>query len=370
MEKMRIGLVGCGMISDIYMKNLTERYSDRIEVLLCADLNEQSAQNTAQKYNLRAVTVNDLLTSSEIDCVLNLTIPAAHYEINRKALLNGKHAYSEKPMALTVEEGEELLKIAEDNKLYVASAPDTFLGDGIQTAKRLIEEGHIGTPVTVSANILARGPEGFHPRPEFFYQEGAGPLMDMGPYYLTTLVVLFGSVKAVCAQSTRSFPVRRCMNATRKGDTFETQIDTNISAVLRFENGMLATLRACWDLGHTYWESPAPMMEVMGTKGTLYVPDPNCFCANYNDPPFAASNCSIRMKLDGEDLCAIPLDKKEFVENCRGIGLWQAVGAMENHEKPLVNEQLSMHVLEIMAGILESCKTNEFVMMKHPLSAK
>lgn len=358
MERVKVGIVGCGMISEIYLKNITTTFSGILEAVACADLNPAAAEVRAKQFGLQALPVEALIAHPEIEVVLNLTIPAAHYEINKKALLAGKHAYCEKPLAITVEQGRELVDLAKEKGLLVGAAPDTFLGGGIQTCLKLIEEGAIGTPIGAQGFMLAKGPETFHPNPAFLYQEGAGPLMDMGPYYFTALYALFGPAKRVSGFSKCTYPTRKVQSdkSPKFGEEFDCQVDTYICGNIEFENGVIANVTTSWDMTYSYWDSGLPMLQVFGSKGTLILPDPNTFGGLYEHGPFGPVGESIKLRRGAGVWEDIPL-RYGFVENSRGLGLADFARCIRHGGTPRITGEGSLHVLEMMLGVLNSAKT-------------
>ena len=368
MKTLRVGLIGCGKIAAIYASNLQTRFRDRLELLLCADIELSRAEAFARNYSIQAVSVDDLIASDQIDVVLNLTIPSAHFALSLSALQSGKHVYSEKPLATTLEDGQRLVEEAQKRGLYLGCAPDTFLGGGLQTVRRLLENGAIGTPVSFAINMLAWGPEHTHPRPEFYYQPGAGPLMDMGPYYITALAALLGPIESVCGMGTSVFPIRTCHAQEREGDTFRASVDTSVCALLRLHSGLTGTLCMSWDHPRRYWESGAPFIEIRGSEGHIECPDPNTFGGSYGAFFEKPENIIHFISADGEK-CNLPLLNDAVTCNARGLGLYQAAQAMEAGACPAVNAALAMHVLEALLGIEQSCRTGQVVSMRFPCPA-
>ena len=234
MNKVKVGIVGCGNISGIYFKMMGEVY-DILEVKSCADLVPENAAAKAKEneaIGVQAVSVDELLADPEIQIVVNLTIPKAHAEVAMQAVNAGKSVYNEKPLTITREEGKALLDTAKAKGVLVGCAPDTFMGGGIQTCRRLIDEGVIGEPVSAEAFMLCGGHEGWHPDPEFYYEVGGGPVFDMGPYYLTALVNLLGSVKRVAGSARVSFPTRTIGSEKKKGKVIDVEVPTHIAGIL------------------------------------------------------------------------------------------------------------------------------------------
>ena len=255
MSKLGIGIIGCGNISTAYL-TLAPLFKG-IEVRAVADINPSAAQEKADEFNLRAQSVEDLLGADDIDVVVNLTIPAAHFSTTKTILQAGKHAYSEKPLVLSLKEGKELTALAAENGLRVGSAPDTFLGGAHQQARALIDQGALGNIVSGTAHVMSHGMEHWHPNPDFFFLPGAGPMLDIGPYYVTNLIQLIGPVKRVAALTSAASAIRTITSEPRSGETIPVKTPTNIHALLEFEKrevrlrlfhrraGKLVTPRAC-----------------------------------------------------------------------------------------------------------------------------
>lgn len=330
----RIGLIGTGTISDIYLTNATTRFAN-LEIVAVADLVRERAEAQAAKYGIpQVLTVDELIASPEIDVILNLTIPAAHYEIARRGLSAGKHVYSEKPLALTPAEGRELVTLAAERGLQLGAAPDTFLGAGIQTCRRLIEEGQIGEVVGASACFASRGNENWHPNPGFSYQPGGGPIYNHGPYYCTALVALLGPVATVAGNSRISFPTRTISSQPLAGQTIEVTTPTFLNAVFAFASGPVATITATYDVR----ASERPRIEIYGADATLSVPDPNTFGG------------PVRIGRDRTIWDEIPLDPG-FSDNSRALGLSEFVDAVAANRPALAGADLANHVLEFMYAI-------------------
>jgi predicted dehydrogenase len=270
--KLGIGIVGCGNISNTYFR-LAPLF-EGLEVRACADINATTAKAQADTYGVRALDVDGLLADDQVDVVINLTIPDAHFDVSRRALEAGKHVYSEKPLVLTVDDGLELRRIAEEKGLAVGCAPDTFLGGAHQQARRLIDEGKLGTITAGSAHVMSHGMEHWHPNPDFFFQPGAGPVLDVGPYYVANLINLIGPVKRVAALTTSATPTRTISApGPRQGQEIPVGTPSNIHALLEFDSGATVTLSTSWDV----WAHRHGPMELYGTEGTIFVPDPNFF---------------------------------------------------------------------------------------------
>ena len=335
---MKLGIVGCGNISDIYLKNLTAVFENTTVCAVC-DLDDAKATAQAQKYHIEKVlTLDEMLADPEIDIVLNITTPKTHYDICKKVLLAGKHVYVEKPLSVSYSEGKELLSIAKERSLYIGGAPDTFLGAGLQTAINLINSGAIGKPIGGAAYMMCSGHESWHPSPEFYYDIGGGPLFDMGPYYITALVRLLGPVKSVYAVGTRAFAERTITSKPKSGNKIPVKVDTHNVGILSFENGAVVTLVTSFDvMAHTM-----PNIELYGTEGSIKVPDPNKFGG------------SVQLATREErQFTDVPLISK-YSENSRGIGIAEMILAINESRTSNASGELALHVLEIMEAFLKS----------------
>ncbi|WP_431801250.1 Gfo/Idh/MocA family protein [Halobacillus andaensis] len=342
MEKVKVGVIGCGNISDIYFKNLSSFSS--LEVVACADLNEKLAKDKANEHHLpESLSVNELLTHPEIELILNLTPPKVHAEISLLSLEHDKHVYSEKPLAVSKEEGQLIINLAKEKNLFVGSAPDTFLGSGIQTCLDLVQKGEIGTPVAATAIMMNGGPEQWHPNPEFFYQEGAGPLFDMGPYYLTALIQLLGPIDSVFSSSTINFPERVIKTGEKQGKVIKVETPTHFSGNLEFESGAVATMIMSFDVS----VANPPSLEIYGAEGTIRVPDPNHF-----------GGPVLLKKKDEYKWREIEL-QYPYTENSRGIGLLDMVSSLQHATPFRANGELAYHVLETMVAFCESSEMGE-----------
>lgn len=327
MKKLKAGVIGCGVISSIYLKNCQTFRS--VEIEACADLNKERAQKQAKAFGVqRVLEVEELLKDPAIDIVINLTIPAAHAEICLAALENGKHVYVEKPLAISLEDAKKIKELAEKKQLFVGGAPDTFLGGGLQTCKKIISDGLIGRPIAANAFFMNNGPEDWHANPDFFYQYGAGPMFDMGPYYLTALITLIGPFKRVTGSASMSFNERE----TPQGRKIPVEVPTHIAGVIDFENGAVGTLVTSFDS----WGDELPKIEIYGEFGTLSVPDPNKFGG------------PVKLKSKGaSEFRDMPLTHGNTT-NSRGIGLADMAEAILEGKDHRANSDLTFHVLEAM----------------------
>ena len=271
MAKLGIGIIGCGNISAAYLR-LAPTFKG-LEVRAVADMNMAAATARAEEFNTKAQSVDDLLANPDLDVVINLTIPDAHFGVSKAILQAGKHVYSEKPLTLTLEDGLALRDLARSKGLSVCCAPDTFLGGAHQMARAIIDEGRIGTITAGCAAVMGHGMEHWHPNPDFFFLPGGGPMLDMGPYYIANLINLIGPVKRVAALTSAASATRTISSEPRKGEVIPVKTPTNIHALLEFANGATVNLSASWDV----WHHKRVNMELYGTEGTIYVPDPNFF---------------------------------------------------------------------------------------------
>lgn len=271
----RVGPVGCGAISAQYLRNAARL--PILEVTACADLERERAEARAAEFGVpRVLGVDELLHDGQVDVVLNLTIPKAHLPLALAALRAGKHTFHEKPFAVSREEGREILRVAGETGLRVGCAPDTFLGAGLQTARRLIDDGLIGRPVAVTAFMLSRGHESWHPNPEFFYEPGGGPMFDMGPYYVTALLNLLGAVRRVSGMAAIAIPERIITSQPKHGQRISVTTSDHICGILEFENGAVGSLITSFAVTHPLYDRQFPIT-IYGTEGALKVPDPNTF---------------------------------------------------------------------------------------------
>lgn len=270
-SKIRVGIIGCGNISQAYFNgaNLFEV----LEVVACADLNADLAKAKAEENGCVAQSVDELLANPNVDLVINLTIPAVHAEVSLAALKAGKHVHCEKPLAVHLEDARKVIQLAEEKCLLVGCAPDTFLGAGLQTSRKLVDDGWIGRVIGGTAFLMSRGPESWHPNPAFFYEVGGGPMFDMGPYYITALVHLLGPVKEVCAVTTKAFEERTATCKEQFGKLLPVNVPTHCSGTLTFHSGAVVTMTISFDV-RRHGHSP---IELYGTEGSLKVPDPNTF---------------------------------------------------------------------------------------------
>lgn len=344
MRKIRVGLVGCGKICGIYFE--APRKFPWFEIVACCDLNHEVAQARAEEFGIsRVLTLEEMMGDPAIDLILNLTIPAAHAAVTVAALNAGKAVYNEKPLAVTRREGRDILTLAAAKNLRVGCAPDTFLGAGIQTCRKLLDEGAIGDPVAATAFMMTHGPESWHPNPDFFYQPGAGPLFDMGPYYLTALINLIGPVRRVCSSARASFAEREIGSEPRRGQKIRVTTPTHVVGTLDFANGAIVSLITSFDI----WAHRLPQIEIYGTKGSMSIGNPNTFGG------------PILLRRAGQTEWKEELLQHSHAENSRGLGLADMVMAMGEERPHRASAEMAYHVLDTMHALLESSQEDRHV---------
>jgi predicted dehydrogenase len=341
---MRTGIIGCGNISEVYLE--AGRRFEALEIVACADLDRRRAEEKARAFpGVKALTPKALLADKSIGLVLNLTVPKAHAEVTLAALRAGKHVYSEKPLALTREEAQAIGDLAAKKGRLVGCAPDTFLGAGLQTARKLVDDGWIGEPVAATAFMMCHGHESWHPAPEFYYEAGGGPLFDMGPYYLTALVSLLGPIARVCASARASFPERVITSEPQRGKRIAVETPTHIAGVLDFASGAMANLTMSFDV----WDHHLPCLEIYGSAGSLQLPDPNTF-----------GGTILYRRAGAAEWSPIP-HLYDFAEQSRGIGAVDLIHALEENRPPRASYEMAAHVLDVMHGILKSSESGRHV---------
>jgi len=347
--ELKVGIIGCGNISTAYLE-LAPRFVG-YEVVACADLNPELASEQAAQFNCRALSVDKLLADDSIDLVVNLTVPAAHFEVSSAILSSGKHVYSEKPYVLSLQEGSDLKALAAKNKLRIGSAPDTFLGGSHQRARECVDAGTIGTIVGGSCYFQTHGMENWHPNPDFFYQVGGGPVLDMGAYYLSNLIQLLGPVKQVVAMANKPQTQRTIGSEPRSGEVIPVEVDTTVNSIIEFDQGAQITFGASWDV----WASEHNLIELHGSKQSMFVPDPNHFGGRVrisdgeNEQTFEPMTTLSALNYTDSN--------GEMRANYRGIGLADmAVAILENREHRC-NGELALHVIDVMMSILTSAES-------------
>jgi predicted dehydrogenase len=332
-----VGVLGCGVIAHVYVEGSLGLPS--FEVVACADTDEEAARAFGERHGVRVESVDELIADPEVDAILNLTPPAAHASLVAATLDAGKHAYSEKPLAISLEAGRALVRQAEEAGLRLGCAPDTFLGAAYEAARAALERGDIGEPIGATATMLTGGPEGWHPNADFFYRVGGGPLLDIGPYYLTAMISLLGPI--ACATGFASTPTleRVLETGPRAGERFGTEVPTHVASVLRFESGVLGTLTVSFEARGRYESS----LIVHGTDGTLSLPDANGFGGD------------VRVRRGGGDWESLRYDAVPAFE-VRGLGLHDLVVAEREGRPHRASGELALHVLETMHAVLAAAE--------------
>jgi len=356
----KVGLIGCGHIAETYFR--AQKYFNNIKIMKCADINNKSAEKCASIYGIKALSVNEILNDKEVEIILNLTIPKAHYEVAKKALLHNKHVYSEKPLAINFKDGKELLNIANKKKLYIGNAPDTFLGGGNQKSKELLEKNTIGKINLGNAIFAFPGVQSYHPNPEsWFSKKEGGPVIDMGPYYLTALVNLLGPAKEVSGSIMRGVNYRTIGIGPKKGKKFKVECPTTYLSTVVFENDTVIRLTLSFDvIAHQ-----RNHIELYGKKGSLIVPDPNMFggsvyiCKKLGDTwkelkteKMSLGKINIRNK-------SLRANESSTNANYRGAGLSEMAYCIENKKKHRCSGELSLHILDIIQSTMKASKTGK-----------
>ncbi|MBO5911947.1 MAG: Gfo/Idh/MocA family oxidoreductase [Clostridia bacterium] len=346
MKKVKVGFVGVGCISGIYLKNLTEMFKE-VEIIGVCDLIRERAEKAVEEYKLPKLyeDMYELFNDPEVDIVLNITRPYEHYEVTKQALLHGKHVYSEKPLSPDLNEARELVELAKEKNLLLGGAPDTFMGAGIQTARHLIDSGFIGKPIGGRAHFISRGPEDWHPDPEFVYQYGGGPMFDMGPYYVTALINLLGGVDSVSGMTNISYPERPILSEKKFGNVMKVEVPTYVMGTMRFKSGAIADIFTTFDVTC----QNGCKIEIYGSEGTISVPDPNGFDGEV-----------ILQRGRSKDTVSMPRIFN-YKANSRGLGLADMAKALQTGRKYRANYAQQLHVVEVMSAFYTSSDENRIV---------
>ncbi len=354
---LRIGVMGCGNISTTYF-----RYSPLfkgIEITACADINPEMAKTRASEYSVKAMKPAELLVSPDIDIILNLTVPDSHFSVSLAAVKAGKHAYSEKPLVLSLKEGMALKKAADANKVRVGCAPDTFLGGSHQRARKAIDDGDVGKITSGTAHVMGFGMEHWHPNPDFFFKPGGGPVLDMGPYYIANLINLIGPVKRVAALTSMAQKTRTISSQPRAGQKISVKTATNAHALLEFANGATVTLIASWDV----FAHRMSNTELYGIEGSLYVPDPNFFGGEV----LATKRNGAAAPLSSWDHpFGVPNQQhpQGMLANYRSAGLADMAAAIRGKRDTRCSLERTLHGVDVMTSILASGETGKFIDLK------
>jgi predicted dehydrogenase len=344
---MNVGVLGCGIIAHNYVRGAAA--FPTFDVVACADLDDGLARSFAEEHALELASVDELVTAPEVDVVLNLTPPTAHAALVAAALDAGKHAYTEKPLAITVDAGRTLVQRANERGLRLGCAPDTFLGSAYEAGRLAIDRGDIGEPIGATATMLTGGPEGWHPNADFFYRVGGGPLLDIGPYYVTALVSLLGPVAAATGFAAAPTVERELAVGPRAGERFSTEVPTHVAAALRMRSGALATLTVSFEAQGRYDSG----MFVHGTEGTLSLPDANGFGGD------------VKLQTKRGEWTTLPYESRGDMET-RGLGLHELIEAEREGRPHRASGELAQHVLETIGAVLRSAEEGVTVEVSVP----
>ncbi|MBP6963883.1 MAG: Gfo/Idh/MocA family oxidoreductase [Armatimonadetes bacterium] len=346
MKPTKVGIIGCGNISGIYFQ--AGRTFEILDIVASADIIPERAKAKAEEYGCGAITVEDVLADPSIEIIINLTIPIAHASVAQKAVEAGKSVYNEKPLTITREDGRKLLDTAKAKGVLVGCAPDTFMGGGIQTCRKLIDDGWIGKPIGATAFMMCHGHEGWHPDPEFYYKAGGGPMFDMGPYYLTALVNLMGPVKRVTGATRITFPERVIGSEPKRGQVIKVDVPTHVVGVMDFASGAVGNIITTFDV----WAAELPRIEIYGTEGTLSVPDPNSFGG------------PVRVRREGaNEWSDVPLTHG-YAENSRGVGVADMAYSIRSGRPHRASGDLAYHVLDVMHAFHDASNQGKHIMLE------
>jgi predicted dehydrogenase len=359
-KRMAVGIIGAGNIAEAYLR--LAKVFGNLAVIAIADIVPAAAKARAEKFSVRAMGVDELLNRDEIDVVINLTVPDAHYQVSREILSAGKHAYSEKPLALNTADAKKLVALADRRGLKLGGAPDTFLGAGGQRVRQLLDKGTIGRVIGGSAYVMGHGMEMWHPNPAFFYQPGAGPVFDVGVYYITALVALLGAVETVTAMASKGLDERLVTSTgPMHGKRIKVDTPTNINAILAFANGAQITLGASWDVWRHGHANP---IELYGETGTMLVPDPNFFAGTIAYSDKGGDFTEVDSAGDPFGTHNWPWAGPFTRANYRMLGVADLIDAAAKDREPRCSGRMAAHVVEVMEAILTSALERSFVKVR------
>ena len=361
----KVGLIGCGHIAETYFR--AHKYFNNFRIIKCADINHLAAKKCASTYKIKALSVKNLLKDKEIEIILNLTVPKAHFEVSKKALLNNKHVYTEKPMAINLKDGKELLKISKRKRLYIGNAPDTFLGGGNQKSKEILEKNYIGKINLGNIIFAYPGVQSYHPNPEpWFAKKEGGPVIDMGPYYLTALVNLLGPAKQVWGSFMWNKKRRIIGIGPRKGRSIKVLCPTTYLGTIFFSSGAIIRFTLSFDVIAHHRNH----IELYGSKGSILVPDPNMFGGSvytckklggtwkeHKTNKMFLGKINIRQK-------SLRANEAPINANYRGVGLAEMAYCIQNKKKHRCNGELSFHVLDIIQSIMKAARKRKRISIK------
>ena len=365
----KVGLIGCGHIAETYFR--AHKYFNNFRIIKCADINHLAAKKCATTYKIKALSVKNLLKDKEIEIILNLTVPKAHFEVSKKALLNNKHVYTEKPMAINLKDGKELLKISKRKRLYIGNAPDTFLGGGNQKSKEILEKNFIGKINLGNIIFAYPGVQSYHPNPEpWFAKKEGGPVIDMGPYYLTALVNLLGPAKQVWGSFKWNKKKRIIGIGPRKGKSIKVLCPTTYLGTIFFNSGAIIRFTLSFDVIAHHRNH----IELYGSKGSMLVPDPNMFGGSvytckklggawkeHKTNKMHLGKINIRQK-------SLRANESPINANYRGVGLAEMAYCIQKNKKHRCNGDLSFHVLDIITSIMIAAKKRKRINIKSSCS--
>ncbi len=349
MKKVTTGIVGNGNISPIYLKNLTKVFHNIIDLKGVCDLIPERSAKASEEWGVPSIyeTMYDMFKDPDIEIVVNLTTPKQHHGVAMEALRYGKNTHSEKPMSVNRPDAQEIFNLAKAKGLLVGVAPDTFMGGGIQTARKLLDDGYIGTPIGAAAYMTGHGHESWHPDPEFYYEEGGGPMLDMGPYYSTALINLLGPVKSVSGMSKKMFETRTITSPGKYGKVIPVEVDTHVTGVMEFANGAIGSMIMSFDM----WRAEHPYIEIYGTEGSMQVPDPNGFGG------------PVRISRGTGAYYEIPLTHG-YTENSRGIAVADMAMALRTGRQHRASGELARHALDVMLAFGDSSREGKRIDLK------
>lgn len=353
MSSMNVGIIGCGNISAAYL-TLAKQFVG-YKIVACADIDKAMADERAAEFDCQSMSVEQILADESVELIVNLTVPDAHFDVSHAIISAGKHVYSEKPYVLSLEQGMQLRELAVQKNVRIGSAPDTFLGGAHQRARDIVDSGEVGKIVGGSCYFQSHGMEDWHPQPDFFYQPGGGPILDMGPYYISNLIQLLGPVNQVVAMASKPFAQRTISSEPRSGEVIDVAVQTTVNAILEFKQGAQITFAASWDV----WSSENNLIELHGTEKSMIVPNPNHF----------GGDVRVRQNDDEEESFApfstLSVPNLEdahgkMASNYRGIGLSDMVVAIREDREHRCNADLALHVIDTLMCIEKSAQTGRF----------
>ncbi|MFT8342019.1 MAG: Gfo/Idh/MocA family oxidoreductase [Clostridium beijerinckii] len=365
MRIFKIGILGSGVISRTYLADIKAFYKN-LEVIACADIDVELSKKLASEFGIKkAYTTEELLNDDEVEIVINLTPPQFHVELGKQIITAGKHLFSEKPFAPNLKDAKEVLDLADANGVKVGCAPDTFLASGLQSLRYYLDANLIGKPFFVTANMTTFGVETWHPNPAPFYMKNSGPLFDMGPYYLSAIVSLLGSIESIAALDAKGIDTRHIYVGPEAGSDIEVEIPTHYSSILRLKSGVVVNFNVSFDI----YRSNLPMFEIYGDGGTLTYPDPNFGGGTpsvyrkeqYTDTVYQKTDEAMARKNRFYELPELYPRVKDY---SRGLGVLDLAKAIEANSNNRANGSLIMHITEAIEGMMISSENGEFYKMK------